>query len=74
MHVRAARSDAMPSVRPSWHTPLSEIHTPPGRGQLRQMLPVMPHRDIARGSAHYCDVLGFHIIPQDDLGVRIAIP
>lgn len=54
----------------SWHTPLREIHTPAGRGQLRSMLPMMPHRDIARGIAHYRDVLGFKInYAQDDLGV-----
>jgi len=54
----------------SWHTPLSEIHTPPGRGQLRKLLAVMPHQDVARGIAHYRDVLGFHInYAQDDLGV-----
>ena len=30
----------------SWHTPLSEMHTPPGRGQLRTIIPMMPHRDV----------------------------
>ena len=54
----------------SLHTPLREIHTPKGVGQLRQIMPAMPHRDIARGIAHYRDVLGFAInYAQDDLGV-----
>ena len=54
----------------SWHTPLRQVHTPAGRGQLRKTLPMMPHQDIARGIAHYRDVLGFKInYAQDDLGV-----
>jgi len=54
----------------SLHTPLREIHTPQGIGQLRQIIPSMPHRDVARGIAHYRDVLGFTInFAQENLGV-----
>lgn len=54
----------------SWHTPLSDIHIPMGRGQLRSALPSMPQSDVAAGIAHYRDVLGFSInYSQDDLGV-----
>lgn len=54
----------------SWHTPLRSVHTPAGRGQLRQIMPSMPHRDVARGVGHYRDVLGFSVnYAQDDLGV-----
>lgn len=54
----------------SLHTPLREIHTPQGVGQLRQIIPSMPHRDVARGIAYYRDVLGFTInYAQDELGV-----
>ena len=54
----------------SLHTPLRDIHTPQGIGQLRQIMPAMPHRDVRRGIAHYHDVLGFTInYAQDDLGV-----
>jgi uncharacterized glyoxalase superfamily protein PhnB/catechol 2,3-dioxygenase-like lactoylglutathione lyase family enzyme len=54
----------------SFHQPPIEIHTPPGRGQLRRMLPTMPHTNVAAAIAHYRDVLGFTInYAQDDLGV-----
>jgi len=54
----------------SLHTPLREIHTPQGIGQLRQIIPSMPNRDVARGIAHYRDVLGFTInFAQENLGV-----
>ena len=54
----------------SFHQPPIDMHTPSGRGQLRQMLPCMPHRDIAAGIAYYRDILGFKInYAQDDLGV-----
>ena len=54
----------------SLHTPLRDIHTPQGVGQLRQIMPAMPHRDVARGIAHYRDMLGFTVnYAQEDLGV-----
>jgi catechol 2,3-dioxygenase-like lactoylglutathione lyase family enzyme len=54
----------------SFHQPSIEMHTPPGRGQLRQMLPAMPHTNVASAIAHDRDVLGFTInYAQDDLGV-----
>jgi uncharacterized glyoxalase superfamily protein PhnB len=40
------------------------------KGQLKQMLPNLPVRDMPAGIAYYRDVLGFHInYAQDDLGV-----
>ncbi len=50
--------------------PTIEQHTPPGTGQLRQILPELPLNDVAAGVAHYRDVLGFSIkFQQQDLGV-----
>lgn len=54
----------------SLHTPLRNVHTPPGHGQLRQIMPAMPHRDVAAGIAHYRDVFGFTVnYAQANLGV-----
>jgi uncharacterized glyoxalase superfamily protein PhnB len=50
--------------------PTIEQHTPPGTGQLRQILPELPLKDVPAGVAHYRDVLGFSInYQQQDLGV-----
>ena len=54
----------------SFHRPSIEMHIPPGTGQLRQIMPAMPHSDVAAGIAHYRDVLGFSVnYSQHDLGV-----
>jgi predicted enzyme related to lactoylglutathione lyase len=54
----------------SFHQTPNEMHTPPGTGQLRQIMPAMPLSDVAAGVAHYRDVLGFTInYSQHDLGV-----
>ncbi len=54
----------------SYHEHYIEMHTPAGRGQLRQILPELPLTDVPAGVAYYRDVLGFKINhAQDDLGV-----
>ena len=62
----------------SYHVPepdqptesIAERQIPPGSGQLRQMIPEFPLRDIAAGVAHYRDVLGFTVnYAQDDFGI-----
>lgn len=47
-----------------------EPHQPTDRGQLRQMLPMLPLSDVAAGIAHYQEALGFRVnYAQSDLGV-----
>lgn len=54
----------------SFAEPPIESHTPPGRGQCRQIMPAFPFDDVAAGVAHYRDVLGFSVnYHQHDLGV-----
>ena len=55
----------------SFHVePTLAQHTPPGTGQLRQVLPELPLNDVPAGVAYYRDVLGFSInYEQQDLGV-----
>jgi len=55
----------------SFHVePTIDQHTPPGTGQLRQVLPELPLNDVPAGVAYYRDVLGFSInYEQKDLGV-----
>ena len=55
----------------SFHiAPTIDLHTPPGKGQLLQILPELPLSDVPAGVAYYRDVLGFSInYQQQDLGV-----
>lgn len=54
----------------SFHEPYLDMHTPPGRGQLRQIMPAFPFSDVPAAVSHYRDVLGFSVnYQQHDLGV-----
>ncbi|MBN9382101.1 MAG: ankyrin repeat domain-containing protein [Chitinophagaceae bacterium] len=54
----------------SYHYPPVDLHTPPGKGQLRQIMPAFPCADVGRAVSYYKDVLGFSVnYQQHDLGV-----
>jgi catechol 2,3-dioxygenase-like lactoylglutathione lyase family enzyme len=48
----------------------ADMHTPAGSGQLRQIIPELPLRDIPAGVSHYRHVLGFRVnYANDNLGI-----
>lgn len=48
----------------------TDMHTPPGKGQLRQIMPAFPCKDVPAAVNYYRDVLGFSVnYQQQDLGV-----
>ncbi|HVU57907.1 MAG TPA: VOC family protein [Puia sp.] len=54
----------------SYHEEAVDIHTPPGTGQLRKIMPALPCVDVGTAVSYYRDVLGFSVnYQQDDLGV-----
>lgn len=54
----------------SYHNPPVDLHTPPGKGQLRQIMPAFPCADVGQAVSYYKDVLGFSVnYQQHDLGV-----
>jgi catechol 2,3-dioxygenase-like lactoylglutathione lyase family enzyme len=54
----------------SYHEDPADLHTPRGKGQLRQIMPAFPCAHVPDAVKYYRDVLGFTVnYQQDDLGV-----
>jgi uncharacterized glyoxalase superfamily protein PhnB len=54
----------------SYHENFEDMHTPPGKGQLRQIMPEFPFSNVPVAVTYYQEVLGFSVnYQQHDLGV-----